>query len=251
MTKHACIALQAALIAAVDALQLEALTQSKEKSEHLDNDKIALQKKVEDYLNGLFMLEGTFAQVISKKGRTSPPVAGTFYMRRPPLERSKKQSRDVTTNKPHWKLDGLLIFIKLPHQTILVRNGIVQIVDEARQKTSNYKATSMPFIKLFSDHSLELKRILKSLRCDFSDNREYVTLNVGSNSEVVLLFTLYPNKNIKTLAGWSIKDPNGVITSVAFVEESIVANSDKLPPSELSTIERLIWSNCAKSRNKR
>ncbi|MDR1207795.1 MAG: hypothetical protein LBJ89_00410 [Holosporales bacterium] len=230
MTKHAVLAL--ALLCEVYASPL-ALQNNAAPGERSDIDQVALRKKIENYLNGLFMLEGTFVQVIVRKGQSTSPITGKFYMQRPNPDRSNDAKTNDSDNKSHGQLNGVFISINLPNQKILVRNGIVQMTDVARHKTSNYRASSVPFIKLFSENRVELMRMLKSVHCDSSSNQAYVTLDMGRNSEVVLLFTLYPNKNVKTFSGWSIKDSHGTITSIAFLEGSIVANSNAPIPPEL------------------
>jgi hypothetical protein len=197
-------------------------------------DPTGFTTKLNDYFNGLFMFTGKFLHVTFYPNHRSSTESGEFYLWRDipgaPAGKSPCQSDSPQQSYPRPPSGSLYIYSKTPTVEITAQEGVVQI--STRGKTSRYSVDSVPFFKIFSKHPVDLRSECKAVRCDNDAHRASVTLKVGRNSEVVLSLFLYDNGNIKSIAGWTIKEPNRTVTTVAFLADSIQANScEKSAPS--------------------
>ncbi|MDR1907646.1 MAG: hypothetical protein LBQ43_02170 [Holosporales bacterium] len=204
--------------------------------------------EVERFMNGVYMLSGTFTQVVVQKKRQPTVSKGNFYMQRPPGFQNNANApvgegkSGVATPSEHGPNSqsraihegSLKIRIDLPTQQIFILNEIMHVVDLTRGKSSNYCISSMPILCLFSN-KLDINKNFKSytVNYDKSIHGIYITLKMGNPTEIVLLFSLYAkNKNIEALLGWNIKDAQGTLTNVVFDKGSLVANNvNALPPN--------------------
>lgn len=165
--------------------------------------------EIERYMKGIYMLSGDFTQTVTFKNKKQQTLNGQFYMHKP--------------DKKTYKIQ-----IDFPDQKLVIIHEILYIMDLKRKSTSKYSLDATPITFLFSGN-LNLRKQFSTYFVYYYPNKKmmHITLQTSRDSltKISLFFSLYSNRNIKYLLGWSIKDIQGNLTNVHFHEQTLIANN--------------------------
>ncbi|MDR2464138.1 MAG: hypothetical protein LBD36_00775 [Holosporales bacterium] len=165
--------------------------------------------KIEQYMNNISMLSCDFTQAVVYKRKLQMSNGKLYY-----------------TN-----IDSVNVKICLPDLLLFVKNGVIIVIDTNKKSVSRYSMDYIPITSIFSKQfNVEKNFHSYVVHCDEDSHTIYITLKTIGATEIVLMFHLYTNTNIKCLAGWSIKDEQRRVTNVIFDQKSLeVNNSNSFP----------------------
>lgn len=160
---------------------------------------------VENYLNNLTTISGSFVQKnTTAEGGTSTLKGSLFWWKSPKARREAQLQMDLPDIQRRY----------------IVKEGMMYILDLSKRKTAPYNLAGTPLAFLFK-RSIRLKEQFPLAEVALDPNRNMLVLMLrrkkGGGVPFTLFFSLYKNGNLRSFEGWLMKDSKGTLVSIQAV----------------------------------
>lgn len=178
--------------------------------------KDVMTSQVENYLKGIKFISADFEQILN----TGEVYKGHFWL----AKRGKTKAKIDYT-------EGL-------DQDILIYDSYITITDNKTKKKYTNSISKTPIYSVLTgklDLSKEKYKIIE-------DNEKLVRLSIEKSSafggiSVMLIFSKYPNGNIKNLEAWIINDGKNE-TLFSFDPDNLFVNDEKKVPESIFALKK-------------
>lgn len=180
------------------------------------SSKIDIQSQVESYLKGVKFISANFEQVMSSGNIYS----GKFWLNK----------QDKTKIKIEYK--------KGINQDILILDNVITVLDKDASKKYVNSISQTPIYSILTG-SLNLSREKFEI---VENSNDWLRLNIKKSSafggmSVMLVFSKYPNGNLKNLEAWIIDDGK-TETLFSFDPKTLSINDQKKVPDFIFSLPK-------------
>lgn len=174
-------------------------------AKQIQNKENSIVLKIESYLKGIKYISSDFVQY---------NFEGDTYLGHIWLSKADRRNQRVRIDYT----DGI-------NQKILIHGKNIRVINKDNGSESSYPISQTPIYTILDeglDFSREKYKVL-------SNNKECAQIYITRKSQmgdmgITLIFSKYPNGNIKNLVAWKIMNPDSSVNSFIFVEDTLFVN---------------------------